>query len=143
MIGKILWLLATLLLANNQLAEAQQLTKLPAVGYLRSTIIPARQEAFRHGLRELGYLEGKNIVIDWRSSGGNPERLRARVAEPIRLNVDVIVTSGSGVTRAAKETTVTIPIVMTQDNDPVASGIWPVWRDPAVTSPDSSTSHRN
>jgi putative ABC transport system substrate-binding protein len=104
-------------------AEAQKSTKLPRIGYLRSTIIPARQEAFREGLRELGYVEGKNIIIEWRSSEGNPERLRALVAEVIRLNVDIIVTSGSGVTRSARETTVTIPIVMTQDNDPVGSGI--------------------
>jgi putative ABC transport system substrate-binding protein len=81
-----------------------------------------RIEAFRQGLRELGYVEGKNIVIEWRYAEGKLDRLLALVAELVRLKVNVIVTGGPGATRPAKEATVTIPIVMTQDNDPVANG---------------------
>ena len=76
---------------------------------------PARIEAFRQGLRELGYVEGKNIVVEWRSAEGKPDRLPALAAELVRLKVDVIVTGGPTATRAAKEATSTIPIVMTQD----------------------------
>jgi putative tryptophan/tyrosine transport system substrate-binding protein len=72
-------------------------------------------------LRELGYVEGKNIVIEYRSAEGKPDRLPAVAAELARLKVDVIVTTGPSVTRAAKEATSTIPIVMTNDNDPVGN----------------------
>jgi hypothetical protein len=82
-----------------------------------------RREAFRQGLRELGYIEGKNIVIEWRSGEGNSERVPALAAELVRLKVDVIVTDGSNSTRRAKEATSTIPIVMAQDTDPVGTGI--------------------
>ena len=82
----------------------------------------ARIEAFRQGLRELGYVEGKNIVIEWRYAEGKPDRLPALAAELVRLKVDVIVTGGPVATRAAKEATSTIPIVMAQDSDPVGSG---------------------
>jgi ABC-type uncharacterized transport system substrate-binding protein len=85
----------------------------------------ARHEAFRQGLRELHYVEGKNIVIDWRSADGKLERLPALAAEMVRLKLDVIVTSGASATRAAKEATNTIPIVMTNDPDPVGDGIVP------------------
>jgi len=79
-------------------------------------------EAFRQGLRELGYVEGKNVVIDWRSADGKVERLSALAAELVRLKVDIIVTTGPTPTRAAKEATSTIPIVLTNDPDPVANG---------------------
>ena len=79
-------------------------------------------EAFRQGLRELGYVEGKNIVIESRYADGKLDRLPALAAELVRLKVDVIVTGGRAVTRAAKEATSTIPIVMTNDTDPVGSG---------------------
>ena len=82
----------------------------------------ARIEAFRQGLRELGYVEGKNIVIEWRYAEGKPDRLPALAAELVRLKVDVIVTGGPKATRAAKEATATIPIVMAQDRDPVGNG---------------------
>ena len=82
----------------------------------------ARIEAFRQGLRELGYVEGKNIVIEWRYAEGKLDRLPALAAELVRLKVDIIVTAGAPATRAAKEATVTIPIVMTQVGDPVGSG---------------------
>jgi putative ABC transport system substrate-binding protein len=106
-------------------AMAQQPTKIPRIGYLTNaslSALEARTEAFRQGLRELGYVEGKTIVIEWRSSEGKADRLAALAAELVRLKVDVIVTTGASVTRAAKEATVTIPIVMAQDNDPVANG---------------------
>jgi putative ABC transport system substrate-binding protein len=96
-------------------AEAQQPTKIPRIGFLSGnafSAISARIEAFRHGLRELDYVEGKNIVIEWRSAEGNFERARALAAELVRLKVDTIVTSGPQSTRVAKEATVTIPIVM-------------------------------
>jgi putative ABC transport system substrate-binding protein len=84
--------------------------------------VPARTEAFRQGLRELGYIEGKNIIVEWRSAEGKLETLPALLAEIVRLKADVIVSGGPESTRAAKEATATIPIVMTQDTDPVANG---------------------
>ena len=106
-------------------AEAQQPTKVPRIGYLTATSLSAiacRTEAFRQGLRELGYVEGKNIVIEWRSSEGKADRLPGLAAELVRLKVDVIVSGGPTATGSAKEATVTIPIVMAFDNDPVGSG---------------------
>jgi ABC-type uncharacterized transport system substrate-binding protein len=104
--------------------EAQQTTKIPRIAYLvgPSSAGSARYEAFRQGLRELGYEEGKNIVIDWRSDEGNRDRSRAIVAETVRSKVDVIVAVGAGDIRIAKEATTTIPIVMIQGGDPVGSG---------------------
>jgi putative ABC transport system substrate-binding protein len=107
------------------LTEAQQPTKIPRIGYLspnsRSSN-PARIEAFRQGLHELGYVEGKNIVIESRDAEGKLDRLSQLAAELVRLKVDIIVTSSPAPTRAAKQATVTIPIVFAQDGDPVASG---------------------
>jgi putative ABC transport system substrate-binding protein len=105
--------------------EAQQAKKIPRIGYLTAASLSsnvARVEAFRQGLRELGYVEGKNIVIEWRSAESKLERQGELAAELVRLKVDVIVTSGPTATRAAKQATVTIPIVMAQDADPVGSG---------------------
>jgi putative ABC transport system substrate-binding protein len=106
-------------------AEAQQSTKVPRIGYLTGTNLSAtgRPEAFRQGLRDLGYVEGKNIVIEWRSFEGNRDRQRVLAAALVRLKIDVIVTGGSSSTRAAKEATSTTPIVMTQDDDPVGRGL--------------------
>ena len=118
-------LLATFLLTTVSYAGAQQPAKIPRMGYLDSasfSVNAARIKAFRQGLRELGYVDGKNIIIEWRSADGKPDRLPALVAELIRLKVDVIVTTGAAVTRPTKEATSTIPIVMTQDSDPVGSG---------------------
>jgi putative tryptophan/tyrosine transport system substrate-binding protein len=106
-------------------AEAQQSAKIPRIGYLVGASlsgVSARIEAFRQGLRELGYVEGKNIVIEYRYAEGKLDRLPPLVAELVRLKVDVIVANGPPSTRAAKEATVTIPIVMAQDSDPVGSG---------------------
>jgi putative ABC transport system substrate-binding protein len=82
----------------------------------------ASTEAFRQGLRQLGYVEGKNIVIEWRYGEGKSEAVPALAADLAHLKVDVIVTGGASSTRAAKEVTATIAIVMAQDPDPVASG---------------------
>jgi putative tryptophan/tyrosine transport system substrate-binding protein len=105
--------------------EAQAQLKIARVGYLvpaSPVAIAARRDAFRQGLRELGYVEGKNVVIEYRYAEGRTERLRQLAAELARLKVDVIVTTSSVSTRAAKEATSTIPIVMSQDNDPVGNG---------------------
>jgi putative ABC transport system substrate-binding protein len=106
-------------------AEAQQPGKIPRVGYLTGDSVSAsagRTGAFRQGLRELGYIDGKTILIEWRHADGKVDRLPNLVAELVGLKVDVIVTGGSAVTRVAKAATNTIPIVMTQDRDPVGSG---------------------
>ena len=106
-------------------AQGQQPTKMPRIGFL-ATVSPStildRIEAFRQGLRELGYVEGKHIVIEFRSAEEKPDRLPALAAELVRLKVDLIVTAGSPVTRVAKEATSTIPIVMGLDPDPVGNG---------------------
>ena len=105
-------------------AEAQQPIKVPRIGYLITSLsaAAASTDAFRQGLRELGYAEGRNIIVEWRSDEGKRDRQRALVAELLRLKVDVIVAVGSGDIRAAKEATATIPIVMIQGGDPVGSG---------------------
>ena len=120
----LVYALPALILTTIQLGEAQQQpTKIPQIGYLMTrSLDPVRTEALRQGLREFGYVEGKTIVIEWRSAEGKLDRLPALAAELVRLNVVVIVTSGPTPTSAAKEATVTIPIVMTQDTDPVANG---------------------
>jgi len=126
MTKKIIFLaLCSLLLASCCAVEAQQPGKIPRIGYLTGvspSTNSARHEAFRQGLRELGFVEGKNIVIDWRSAEGKFDRLPALAAELVRLKVDIIVTGGGATTRAAKEVTTTIPIVMAQDGDPVGNG---------------------
>src|SRR5262245_43966199 len=98
------------LLSTASFAETQQTGKVARIGYLATGATSARTEAFRQGLRELGYVEGKNIFIEWRYAEGKLDRLPALAAELVRLKVDVIVTSGPTVTRAAKEATHTIPI---------------------------------
>ena len=118
--------LSALFLALCFSAEAQQPTKIPRIAFLvgaSPSSYAGRTEALRRGLRELGYVEGKNIVIEWRYAEGKPGGLSELAAELVRLKVDVIVTGGAGgVTRVAKEATSTIPIVMAMDSDPVANG---------------------
>jgi putative tryptophan/tyrosine transport system substrate-binding protein len=117
--------LSAMLFAICVSADAQQAAKVPRIGYLiGASLSPssARIEPFRKGLRELGYVEGKNIIIEWRSAEQKLDRLPGLAAELARLKVDVIVTAGPIPTRAAKEATNTIPIVMAQDSDPVANG---------------------
>jgi putative tryptophan/tyrosine transport system substrate-binding protein len=117
---------SAMLLALCFSAQAQQPIKISRIGFLSGaspfTNVP-RHEVFREGLRELGYVEGKNIVIEYRYAEGKLDQLRGLAAELVRLNVDVILTAGPGPTRAAKAATSTIPIVMAQDNDPVADGL--------------------
>ena len=115
--------LVALLLTFSIPAEAQQPTKIPLIGRLDGLANSARIEALRHGFRELGYVEGKNLAIEWRYAEENLDRLPALVAELVRLKVDIIVTGGGPATRAAKAATSTIPIVMTNDPDPVGNGI--------------------
>jgi putative ABC transport system substrate-binding protein len=107
-------------------AQAQQANKVPRIGYLvagyRSDIL-ARTDAFRHSLRELGYAEGKNIVIEERYAEGKIDRLSPLAAELVQLNVKVIVAAGPQTTRRAKEATSTIPIVMGFHNDPIGAGM--------------------
>ena len=107
------------------MALAQQSGKVARIGFLSGSspsAVSARVEAFRQGLLELGYVEGKSIVIEYRYAEGKLDRLPALAAELVRLNVGVIVTGGPQVTRVAKEATSTIPIVMAQDADPVGTG---------------------
>jgi len=114
-----------IILAAAFTADAQRTKKIPRIGYLAAislSALAARVEAFRQGLRDLGYVEGKNILIEWESAEGKPDRIPALAAELVRLKVDVIVTAGAPLTRGAKEATTTIPIVMTQDGDPVGNG---------------------
>jgi putative tryptophan/tyrosine transport system substrate-binding protein len=123
-----LGLLVTLTLAMlvaPPTAAAQPPATIPRIGYLAGSslaALAARLEAFRQGLRDLGYVEGDTIVIEWRSAEGHFERLPALAAELVRLKVDLLVSPGPTVTRVLKEATTTIPIVMAQDTDPVRSG---------------------
>jgi putative tryptophan/tyrosine transport system substrate-binding protein len=115
--------LCAMLFALCYSASAQQPAKIPRIAWLsnlRFSEIPNRVEAFRQGLRELGYVEGKNIMIEWRE--GNNDQVPALAAELVRLKVDVIVSGALSLTRAAKAATSTIPIVMAQDPDPVGNG---------------------
>jgi putative tryptophan/tyrosine transport system substrate-binding protein len=117
--------LSTMLFALCVAAEAQQPAKTPRIGYLNGATRSAQSantEALQQGLRELGYVEGQNIIIEYRYAEGNRDRQRALARELVRLKADVIVASSGGDTRAAKEATTTIPIVVAQSDDPVASG---------------------
>ena len=123
---KIYWLaLGAMLFALCMSAEAQQSTKIARIGHIGGaspSTSPARYEAFRQGLRDLGYVEGKNIVIERRWADGKFDRLPALAAELVRLKVDIIVTAGPQATRPTKQATSAIPIVMAQDPDPVGNG---------------------
>jgi putative ABC transport system substrate-binding protein len=125
LVGVYLVVLAVVILLSLHPAQAQQPTKVLRIGYLNAaslSVTAARAEAFRQGLRELGYVEGKNIVIEWRFAEGKLDRLDEFAAEFVRLKVDVIVAGAPSSTRAAKKATSTIPIVMAFDNDPVGNG---------------------
>ena len=113
------------LLAVAVIANAQQPKKVPRIGFLvpgSHSGFAARVEAFRHGLRELGYIEGKNIEIEYRWAEGKLDRLPELAAELVRINVDVIVTSGDAAIRAAKDKTSVIPIVVSVAGDLVVPG---------------------
>ena len=121
----LIWLLATLL-TTAPLAEAQQPKKVPLIGYVSPTGDPKTPgplvEAFRQGLRDFGYIEGKNIVVEYRYVEGRGDRNPSLVAELVQLKVDVLVLLGPGGIRAAKQATKTIPIVIVSQEDPVAAG---------------------
>jgi putative ABC transport system substrate-binding protein len=121
-----LWLLAAFLLTTGSPAGAQQSKKVTRIGYLSfggfTNLSPLRADAFRLGLRQLGYTEGKDIIIEYRNADGKLDSLNELAIELVRLKVDVIVTAGPAPARAAKAATATIPIVMTQDPDPVGNG---------------------
>ena len=117
--------LCVMLFALSVSVEAQQPAKVPHVGYLAAAPLSSirhRADAFRQGLRELGYIEGKTIIIEWRSPEGTRDSVSTLAAELTHLKVDVIVTAGSGATRPAQKATSIIPIVMAQDDDPIVNG---------------------
>lgn len=113
---KAVWPLIILFVGLVDMAEAQQPKKVPRIGYLSALSASAessRLDTFRQALREIGYVEGKNIVIESRFAEGKLDRLPDLAAELVRLKVDVIVTGGSPGTLAAQQATRTIPLVMT------------------------------
>jgi len=111
---KLSWLLTILILSTLSRAEAQQAKKIPIIGTLHAdspSSLERSYEAFRRGLRELGYVVGQNILIEYRFADGKRERLPELAAELVRLKVDVIFAVGGGAVAAAKRATSTIPIV--------------------------------
>jgi putative ABC transport system substrate-binding protein len=108
------------------MAEAQQAGKVPRIGFLGNSTAALEENLigpFRDGLRDLGYVEGKNIVIEWRWAEGKYERFPALIAELIATKVDLIVTAGTPATIALKKATQTLPLVMIAVGDPVGSGL--------------------
>jgi putative ABC transport system substrate-binding protein len=125
MIGTVVWLLTVLVFTSVHVAKAQQPARVRRIGFVASatpSVVSHRIEAFQQGLRELGYIEGKNIVIESRYAEGKLDQLPALVAELVALKVEILVSGGPTPTRAAMGATATIPIVMTQDTDPVGNG---------------------
>ncbi len=122
---KLFWLITLLLLAQATFAEAQQAKKVPRIGVLSAFPSGASPStaAFREGLHDLGYIEGKNIVIEERYADGKEDRLPALAAELVHLKVDIIVVGGGNATLAAKNATKTVPIVMGAASDPVGTGL--------------------
>ena len=115
----------SMLLALPFPARAQQTAKIPRIGYplaASSSTNSPRVEAFRQGLRELGFVEGKNIIVEWRFAEGKRDRLPLLAAELMRLKVDILISDSASTTRVLKEATSTIPIIMTNDGDPVGVG---------------------
>jgi putative tryptophan/tyrosine transport system substrate-binding protein len=126
-------------------AESQEAAKVARIGFLATTNLAANphlREAFRQGLRDLGYVEGRNVVIEYRDAEGKLERLPALAAELVALKVDVIVAPGTPQALAAKQATRTLPIVFAVAGDPVGSGLVPSLARPGgnVTGLSSVTS---
>jgi putative ABC transport system substrate-binding protein len=119
--------LCALLLALGLSADAQQAKKFPRIGYLAAIGDPytpePRFESFRQALRDLGNIEGKNVLIEYRYAEGKLDRVLSSVAEFVKLNVEVLVVGSHAAVLAAKQATKTIPIVMMTAQDPVATGI--------------------
>ncbi len=113
------------ILAAPLAASAQQAAKVARMGFLTLNLAPNPhlREAFLQGLRDLGYVEGRNVVIEYRDAGGKSERLAALAAELVALRVDVIPSGGTPQALAAKQATKTLPIVFTSVIDPVADGL--------------------
>jgi ABC-type uncharacterized transport system substrate-binding protein len=128
-VGKILFsLLASVFLATVSLVEAQPAGNVPRIGFLDSGSgsDPRNSQgldALRQGLRELGYIEGKNIIIDYRYDEGKPGRLEELAEELVHLKVDILLAMDSNSARAAKKSTATIPVVFTTGGNPVTSGL--------------------
>jgi len=124
-IGLRIAVLIVMLMGVGLAAQAQPAEKLPRVGFLAAAIpslISDRTAAFRQGLKELGYIEGKNITVEYRWADGKLDRLPELASELVRQKVDVIVTAGPAATRPTRQATATIPIVMAFDHDPVGAG---------------------
>ena len=119
--------LCAMALAFCSSAEAQESGKIPRIGYVRVVGVPSipgpNVEAFRQGLKDLGYVEGKNILIEFRYAEGKRDRVPSLVAELVQLKVDVLISGDDPAIRAAKQATKTIPIVMVINQDPVATGL--------------------
>ena len=117
---------AAALLAVSRVTHAQPTAKVARIGFLgpsTASAQPNRVEALREGLRDFGYIEGKNILIEFRWAEGNFDRLPGLAEELVRLNVDILVTNGTPATRAAKRATKKIPIVMATSGDAVGTGL--------------------
>jgi putative tryptophan/tyrosine transport system substrate-binding protein len=122
-----IWLLVSFLQTIPSLVSAQQSQRIPRIGYVSGTgdiNNPGPNiEAFRKGLRDFGYVDGKNIMVDYRYAQGKNDRLAGFAAELVRLKVDALVVIALPAIRAAKQATKTIPIVMVTNVDPVANGL--------------------
>ena len=122
----LVWLLATFFLTTVSLAQAQQVKKMPRIGFLGGGSYSTHKvviDAFRQGVRELGFIDGQNIAIEYRYAEGKEERLADLAAELVRLRFDVIVTVGTLATRAVKQASSTIPIVVAGAGDLVGEGL--------------------
>jgi putative tryptophan/tyrosine transport system substrate-binding protein len=123
----VICVLLTALLLIASVINAQQAKKIPRIGYLSGSGTPnnpgSQVEAFRQGLRDLGYIEGKNILVEYRYAEGREDRFRDLAAELVGLNVDVLVTASTIAVRAAKQLSATMPIVMAGVGDAVATGL--------------------
>ena len=119
---RFLGLVAVLFVASANLSEAEQPKSIPRIGYVAGGGSYGFTK-FREGLRELGYIEGKSIAIEYRPPAGKPGDVQGIVEELVRLNVDILVSPNTGAIQAAKQATKTIPIVMVATFDPVATGI--------------------
>ena len=122
-------------IASLHFAEAQQPAKIPRIGYLTgqsqaSSTSSSNIDAFRQGLREFGYTEGKNIIIEYRGAGGKLDRMPELAAELVSLGVDIIVTTGMPAVLAAKRATSTIPIVTANADNLVEAGVIDSWARP-------------
>src|SRR6266404_2197997 len=135
-------LVAAMLRAVAVIAEAQQPKKMPPIGYVSGSGDPKtpgpQVEGFRQGLRDLGYIEGKNILVEYRYVDEGLDRVPGLVTELVRLKVDVLVATVTQAIRAAKQATKTIPIVMASPTIQLRLGLSLAWRARAVTSRGSS-----